>query len=191
MLALPLRLLDMCPSSDGACAVVVAADRIAQKMTPRPAWFAATATAHDQQFMGDAPKRLAEQRSLIAASRRAYDKAGVTEPRRDLDVAEIYEPATYAELAMYENLGFCDRGDGGKLIDEGVTQMDGELPVNPSGGVLSTNPVGATALIRVAEAALQIMDEAGEHQIPDVETALATGYGGNAWSEVVILKGSR
>lgn len=191
VLALPLRLLDMCPSSDGACAVVVAAEEIAETVTPRPAWFAATATAHDQQFMGDAPKRLAEQRSLIAASRRAYDKLGITEPRRDLDVAEIYEPATYAELAMYENLGFCDRGDGGMLIDKGVTQMDGDLPVNPSGGVLSSNPVGATALIRVAEAALQVMDEAGEHQIPGVETALATGYGGNAWTEVVILKGSR
>jgi acetyl-CoA C-acetyltransferase len=67
--------------------------------------------------------------------------------------------------------------------------MGGELPVNPSGGVLSTNPVGATALIRVAEASLQIMGEAGDHQIPGVETALATGYGGNAWSEALIVKG--
>ena len=62
--------------------------------------------------------------------------------------------------------------------------------VNPSGGVLSTNPVGSTALIRVAEAALQVMGEAGEHQVPDVETALATGYGGNAWTEALIMKGT-
>ena len=105
-------------------------------------------------------------------------------------MAEIYEPATYAELAMYENLGFCERGKGGTLIDDEVTCLGGELPVNPSGGVLSTNPVGATALIRVAEAALQVMGEAGEHQVPDVETALATGYGGNAWTEALVLKGS-
>jgi acetyl-CoA C-acetyltransferase len=190
VLALPVRLLDMCPSSDGACAVVVAAEDEAKAMTPRPAWIAATATAHDQQFMGDSPLRLADQRSLVAASTNVYRKAGITDPRRDLDVAEVYEPATYAELAMYENLGFCARGDGGKLMDEEVTQIDGELPVNPSGGVLSTNPVGATALIRVAEAALQVMGEAGEHQIPDVETALATGYGGNAWTEALILKGT-
>ena len=91
---------------------------------------------------------------------------------------------------MYESLRFCDWGGGGALIDEGVTLMDGELPVNPSGGVLSTNPVGATALIRVGEAALQVMGEAGEHQIAGAETALATGYGGNAWTEVVVLKGS-
>lgn len=190
MLAAPLRLLDMCPSSDGACAVVVASSEQASAMTPRPAWVAATATAHDTQFMGDSPKRLARMRSLIAASDAAYAKAGITDPRRELDVAEIYEPASYAELAMYESLRFCDWGGGGALIDEGVTLMDGELPVNPSGGVLSTNPVGATALIRVGEAALQVMGESGEHQIAGAETALATGYGGNAWTEVVVLKGS-
>jgi acetyl-CoA C-acetyltransferase len=88
---------------------------------------------------------------------------------------------------MYENLGFCAPGDGGKLIDEGVTEMDGDLPVNPSGGVLATNPVGATALIRVAEAALQVMGEAGEHQVDGVRRALATGYGGNAWTDLMIL----
>ncbi len=190
MLAEPLRLLDMCPSSDGACAVVIASSDRAPRMTVRPAWIAATSTAHDTQFMGDSPKRLARMRSLIAAGGVVYEKAGITDPRAQLDVAEIYEPASYAELAMYENLRFCGWGDGGRLIDEGVTLMEGELPVNPSGGVLSANPVGATALIRVAEAALQVMGEAGEHQIPRVETALATGYGGNAWSEALILRGT-
>jgi acetyl-CoA C-acetyltransferase len=187
VLAEPLRLLDMCPQSDGACATVFASDELARRMTPHPAWVAATATAHDQQFMGDSPARLADMRSLQAASARAYAKVGITDPRRQLDVAEIYEPATYAELAMYENLGFCGKGEGGLMIDQGVSDMDGELPVNPSGGVLATNPVGATAMIRVGEAALQVMGEAGGHQIPGVSTALATGYGGNAWTEVLIL----
>lgn len=190
ILAQPLRLLDMCPSSDGACAVVMASADQAKRLTPRPAWVAATSTAHDTQFMGDSPKRLARMRSLIAASDVVYEKVGITDPRRELDVAEIYEPASYAELAMYENLRFCDWGDGGRLIDDGATLIDGDLPVNPSGGVLSTNPVGATALIRVAEAALQVMGEGGDHQIPGVETALATGYGGNAWTEALILKGT-
>lgn len=190
ILAQPLRLLDMCPSSDGACAVVMASADQAKRLAPRPAWVAATSTAHDTQFMGDSPKRLARMRSLIAASDVVYEKVGITDPRRELDVAEIYEPASYAELAMYENLRFCDWGDGGRLIDDGATLIDGDLPVNPSGGVLSTNPVGATALIRVAEAALQVMGEGGDHQIPGVETALATGYGGNAWTEALILKGT-
>src|SRR5256885_14294863 len=87
---------------------------------------------------------------------------------------------------MYECLGFCERGGGGRFIDEGVPELDGALPVNPSGGVLSANPVGATALIRVAEASLQVMDEAGEHQIPNVRTALASGYGGNARTDLLV-----
>jgi len=191
MLAYPVRKLDMCPSSDGACAVLMATEDDAPALARRPAWVHAAVTAHDQQFMGDSLKRLAEMRSLIAASRAAYAYAGVADPLTDLDVAEIYEPATYAELAMYECLGFCEKGGGGRMIDEGVTEMGGALPVNPSGGVLSANPVGATALIRVAEAAMQVMGVAGAHQVEGVERALATGYGGNAWSEVLILSAER
>jgi len=187
MLAYPVKRLDMCPQSDGAVAVVFAEESKAVRLAPRPAWIKAVATAHEQQYMGDSPKRLAEMRSLVAASRRAYQYAGIVNPRKELDVAEIYEVASFAELAMYENLGFCAKGEGGKLIDAGVTELTGELPVNPSGGVLSTNPVGATALIRVAEAALQIMGKAGRRQVENARTALATGYGGNAWTDVIIL----
>lgn len=191
VLALPVRQLDMCPTSDGACAVLVTAEDDARRLTPRPAWIAATATAHEQQFMGDSPRRLADMRALQTVAESVYRQAGISDPVKDLDVAEIYEPATYAELAMYENLRFCAKGQGGVLMDSGVTLLGGELPVNPSGGVLSTNAVGATALVRVAEAADQVMGEAGEHQVPDVQTALATGYGGNAWIEGLILKGAR
>lgn len=187
MLAYPIHRLDFCPSSDGACAIVMAAESVAADHAEHPAWVHAVATSHDQQYMGDSPKRLAVMRSLQAATRKAYKLAGVTDPRHDFDVAELYEPASYAELAWYENVGFCPMGGGGELIDSGVTLIDGDLPVNPSGGVLSTNPVGATAMIRVAEAADQVMGEAGEHQIPGVRRALATGYGGNAWSDVMIL----
>jgi acetyl-CoA C-acetyltransferase len=187
ILAYPVRRLDFCPQSDGAVAVVMAEESRARKLARQPAWIKATATAHEQQYMGDSPKRLAVMRSQVAASQRVYERAGITNPRKQLDVAEIYEVATYAELAMYENLGFCERGHAGRLIDEGVTSMEGELPVNPSGGVLSTNPIGATALIRVAEAAMQVMGTAGKRQVPNVRTALATGYGGNAWTDAMIL----
>jgi acetyl-CoA C-acetyltransferase len=191
VLALPVRQLDMCPTSDGACAVLVTAADDARRLTPKPAWIVATATAHEQQFMGDSPRRLADMRTMQTVAASIYKQAGINDPVRDLDVAEIYEPATYAELAMYENLGLCAKGQGGVLMDKGVTLIGGELPVNPSGGVLSTNAVGATALVRVAEAAMQVMGEAGEHQVPGVNTALATGYGGNAWTEGLILKGDR
>ncbi len=191
MLAAPVRLLDMCPSSDGAAAALFASAELAPTLAPRPAWVAATATAHDTQFMGDSPFRLAEMRSLSTATRAVYAKAGISDPRRELDVAEIYEPATYAELAMYENCGLAPMGGGGALMDSGATELGGDLPVNPSGGVLSTNAVGATALVRVVEAALQVSGEAGDHQVPGAVRALATGYGGNAWTEALVLTSER
>lgn len=127
-------------------------------------------------------------RTLRDAAQSAYAQAGITAPLRDFDVAEIYEPASYAELAWYEALGFCEEGSAGRLIEEGVTSMDGELPVNPSGGVLSANPVGASGVIRVAEASAQLMGRAGDRQVPGARTALATGYGVYAWSDVIVLK---
>lgn len=191
MLADPVHLLDMCPQSDGACALVYAAEGQAEKLSPRPAWVRAAVTRHDQPYIGDLDRRLVTIRTLRAAARQAYRCAGITDPLKEIDVAEIYEPVSYAELAWYEALGFCAEGKAGRLIDEGVTEMDGELPVNPSGGVLSTNPVGASGVIRVAEAAMQVMGRAGEHQIPNACTALVTGYGVYAWSDVIILTADR
>jgi acetyl-CoA C-acetyltransferase len=79
-----------------------------------------------------------------------------------------------------ENLGFCDVGDGWKLVHDGVTHLDGRLPVNCSGGVLSTNPIGASGMLRFAEAAMQTRGQAGEHQVPDVRTAVGHAYGGGS-----------
>ncbi len=187
MLAHPLRLLDMCPQSDGACAVVIASEEKARKLCPKPAWIKAAVTRHDQPYLGDLDRRLVAMRTLRDAARVAYRAAQIRRPLVDLDVAEIYEPVSYAELAWYEALGFCREGEAGRLIEDGVTSMTGELPVNPSGGVLSTNPVGASGVIRVAEAALQIHGRGGARQVDGAATALATGYGVYAWADVIIL----
>ena len=109
----------------------------------------------------------------------------------ELDVAELYLPYTYAGLKWIEDLGFCERGQGAKFVRERNTHMGGKIPVNPSGGVISTNCIGATALLRVAEAAIQIMGKAEARQVPDVKNALATGFGGCFWSDVVILSSER
>jgi acetyl-CoA C-acetyltransferase len=187
LLAHPVHLLDMCPQSDGAAAIVLAGGQTARRLCPRPAWIKAAETRHEQPFIGDIDRRLASMRTLREAAPSTYAKAGIADPLRDLDVAEIYEPVSYAELAWYEALGFCADGEAGRLIDEGVTEMDGTLPVNPSGGVLSANPVGASGVIRVAEAAKQVLGRAGEHQVAGVETALATGYGVYAWADALVL----
>ena len=87
----------------------------------------------------------------------------------------------------FVNLGLCPEGEAGRLIEDGVTAMDGELPVNPSGGVLSTNPIGASGVIRTAEAALQIHGKGDTRQVDGASLALVTGYGVYAWSDVLIL----
>ncbi len=186
MLAYPIKMLDMCPTSDGACAMIFASEEKAKKICTDPAWVIAGVTRHDQPFGGDL-EMVMNLRTLRSGTEEAYNIAGIKDPLRDLDVAELYEPCSFAELSWYEAAGFCGPGEGGKLIDSGATYMDGELPVNPSGGVLSTNCIGATAMIRVAEAAIQIMGKGGKRQVPNVKRAMATGFGGSWWSDVLIL----
>jgi acetyl-CoA C-acetyltransferase len=185
MLSYPIKLLDVCPRSDGACAVIFAAENRAKKITPCPAWIQAVATRHNFSWFGD----LEYDRipSLELASKEVYQKAGIREPLKELDLIELYQPYSFAGLKWIEALGLCGSGEAPSLLWDGVTDMGGELPINPSGGVLSTNCIGATGLIRVAEAALQVMGKAGDRQVPDVKKALATGFGGCYWSDVLLL----
>ena len=185
LISYPLRLHDVCPQSEGACALIYANGKEAKKITDNPAWFHAVETAHYYTFGTD--DKMYDLPTAKIASKKAYKKANISNPIRDLDVAEIYEPTSWSELSWTEALGFADPGKGGTLLDEGITQMSGELPVNPSGGVLSTNPIGATALVRVAEAAIQVMGRGEKRQVPDVEKALAMGFGGSLWTEIMIL----
>ncbi|MCX6066068.1 MAG: thiolase family protein [Chloroflexi bacterium] len=186
MLAYPIKLGDICPRTDGAAAVVFAAEGVAEKLAPRPAWIKATAVRHTHSWFGDVDQRTGLE-SLERAAREAYAAAGIKNPAEDFDVAELYLPYSYAGLKWIESLGFCGPGQGPQFIWNGHTDMGGKIPVNPSGGVMSTNCIGATALLRVAEAAIQVMGKGGARQVPEVKTALATGFGGCWWSDVVIL----
>ena len=190
MLAYPVRMLDMCPQSDGACALVLASEKFASRCK-RPAWVKSAVTRHEQPYIGDQVSRLTTARTLRDAAKESYKRVGINNPLKEIDVAEIYEPVSYAELAWYEALGFCEEGKSGELIESGATEMEGELPVNPSGGVLSTNPVGASGVIRAAEAALQIHQKAEKRQVDGVRTALVHGYGVYAWSDVIILSSNK
>lgn len=185
MLSYPVKLLDICPRSDGACAVVFASENKAKKVTDSPAWIHAVATRHMYAWFSDL--QYDSIPSLELAAQEVYEKAGIREPLKELDVIELYQPYSFAGLKWIEALRLCAPGEAPKLLWDGVTDMGGELPINPSGGVLSTNCIGATGLIRVAEAALQIRNRAGERQVPDVHRALATGFGGCYWSDVLLL----
>lgn len=172
----PLRKLNLPPSSDGACALVLTTEEKAKESGRPVAWVKGIGWGNDTYFMGD--KDLWRLPSLTAAARRAYTMAGIQNPLGEIDVAEIYDVTSFHELMEYEALGFCREGDGGKFIDRGVTAIDGELPVNPSGGMLSSNPYTAVGLYRVTEAALQVTGRAEGRQVPGASIALAQGMSG-------------
>jgi acetyl-CoA C-acetyltransferase len=104
-------------------------------------------------------------------------------------VAELYNAFTIQEIIECEALGFCEPGKGTELLRKGVTSMEGKLPVNPSGGTLCTNPIGATGLIRIGEAALQVMGKADKRQVPNVKTALAHVWGAAIGFHVLMILG--
>jgi acetyl-CoA C-acetyltransferase len=176
MISWPLRLSDCCPSSDGACAIIFASEERTRKLTKTPAWVRGAGQITDNYNVGD---RLwfHDWDSLAMLARRVYRQAKITDPMAEIDVAEPYVAFTVQEIMEYEALGFAEPGRGVELIRKGVTAMDGKLPVCPSGGTLCTNPIGATGLIRVAEAALQVMGKADKRQVPNVKTALAHSWG--------------
>lgn len=185
MLSYPIKFLDMCPRSDGACAVIFAVEEKAKRLCPKPAWVHASVVRHDYTHFGDLEWTFMP--TLERASAEAYRLAGITNPLKEFDVAELYLPASTCGVKWMDSLWFCEHGEAPKLVRKGTFHMDGELPINPSGGVISTNPIGATGLIRVGEAAWQIMGKAGARQVENVRKALATGFGGCSWSDVMIL----
>ena len=177
MISDPLKLYDCSPVSDGAVAVVLANEKKAKRVGRKPVWIKGVSFCMDNYFLGD--RDLAECAALTKAARKAYQAAGISNPRKEIDVAEIYDAFSYQELMWTEGLGFCDRGEGGRLVESGATQRTGDIPVNPSGGLLASHPVIAAGLVRIAEAVRQIRGEAGSMQVKDdVRTALAHGVNG-------------
>ena len=185
----PIRLLDVCPNSDGVCAVIFASDKMAKKLGRKAAWVKGVGYRGEEYFFGDSDKVVWE--SAIQAARQAYDQAGIKNPRKELDVAEVYNPFTYQEMLFYECFGFCDFGTSPDLVLKGTFSRKGALPCDPSGGVLCTNPIGATGLIRVAEAAMQVTGKAGDHQVPGAKLALAHAMGGVDQFNGIMILGSK
>jgi acetyl-CoA C-acetyltransferase len=184
MLADPIHLLDVCPRSDGACAVIMACEGVAEKICPVPDWIWGTANRHTYSYLGDA--NWGELDSMAQAAKELWAKTGIKEPRKAIDVIELYQPYSFAGIIWIEDMGIVERGKGSEYIWSGATDMGGELPINPSGGVIACNPIGATGLIRCAEIALQIMGKADKRQVPDVNLAVSTGFGGCMWSDILL-----
>lgn len=192
----PLRFGHCCPASDGACAMILTTGERAARFTDRPAYVKACASCSDEATVlglfggGSANTDPCSQEGCKIAARKAYDLAGIKDPRNEIDVAEPYAPFANQVLMFYERLLLCDEGEAPEILDSGSMELDGEKPVCPSGGVISTNAIGASAMERVAECALQVMGKAGEHQVErEVHNAVAHGWGGALNLNVVAVLG--
>lgn len=173
----PIRYDETCPSSDGACALVIV-DEDTAAASPNPAWI------HGTVMRSEATQAAERDQVNPQASRDAaaalWRQTGINSPIDEIDAAEIYVPFSWFEPMWLESLGFAAEGEGWRLTEAGETAMDGRIPVNCSGGVLSSNPIGASGMLRFGEAALQVRGLAGEHQIDGARRALGHAYGGGS-----------
>ena len=176
MVASPLNLFDCCANADGAAVAILASSDRARKLTDSPVWIQSIGTA-------SAPMSVLRRENLISipsaveASRIAYKSAGV-QPK-DIDIADVHDCFTIAEILAYEDLGFCTRGHGGQLIDDEQTYIGGKIPVNVDGGLKAKgHPVGATGASMVVEMVKQLRGEAGERQVNGAEIGLSHNVGG-------------
>jgi acetyl-CoA C-acetyltransferase len=174
----PLKLLDCSPVTDGACTLILAREREANKLSSekKQVWIRGVGHCSDAFRLGD--RDLADTRALKDAAKRAYDIAGIANPAKDINVAEVYDAFSYMEPLWLEGLGFCNDGEGCAKEEKGTFNFDGELPVNPSGGRLCSNPVQVAGLAAMAECALQVRGEAQKRQVDGVKTALVHGING-------------
>jgi acetyl-CoA C-acetyltransferase len=184
----PIRYLDTCPSSDGACAMVLTDDAGARRAPHPPAWVHGGAMR--SEAVAFAGRDQVNPRAGIDCAVELYAQAGVTNPREQIDVAELYVPFSWFEPMWLENLGFADAGTGWRLTESGATALDGDLPINPSGGVMCTNPIGASGMLRFAEAALQVRGRAGAHQVDGARLAMGHAYGGGSQFFAMWIVGS-
>ncbi len=179
----PLKLLDCSPITDGAACVILAPAEMAKKFTDNPVLITGTGQASDTISLHDRPT-LTGLAAATNAAEIAYKMAGVGP--RDIDLAEVHDCFTIAEIMAIEDLGFCKKGEGGKVTEQGETAIGGRIPINTSGGLKGKgHPVGATGIAQATEIVLQLRGEAGKRQVNGAEIGLTHNIGGSGGTAVV------
>lgn len=180
VLAWPVQRLDISPPSDGAAALIYCSKEKARQFTDEPVWVAGTGWNIDSTMWTN--RDLYFPQYVANAAKMAYKMAGITNPFKEIDVAEPYDPFDYKELHHMEGLLLCKKGEAPILTREGVTQRDGDLPVCPSGGLLGVgNPIAATMGQKVCELFWQLTGKAGKRQVPgDPRVGV-----GQAWGDIM------
>jgi len=183
LVADPLRLFHCSPVSDGAACVVLASEEKAKEISNDPIWIIGSGQASGAIGIYDR-EDICTIDSTVNAGKSAYKMAGVTP--KDIDFAEVHDCFTIAEIIDTEDLGFFKKGEGGKAVEEGITSLNGELPINSSGGLKAKgHPVGATGVAQVVEVVTQLRGKAGKRQIKDAEIGLTQNIGGSGGTAVV------
>jgi acetyl-CoA C-acetyltransferase len=160
----PLKLYDACPLSDGSAAVILASEEVAKKLTDTPVWIRGVGYSSDSANLSRRQDYVG-LRASVEAAKRAYAMSKATPDA--VDVATCHDCFTIAELMAYEDLGFCKKGEGAKMIREGQTEVGGRIPVNLDGGLKAKgHPIGATGVSMTVEITQQLRNEAGKHQAP-------------------------
>ena len=165
IMAWPVHRLMVSPTSDGAAAVVLAAEDVAQRVTDKPVWVQGVGWCLDSTYWTN--RDLYYPEYVEKAAWMAYKMAGVREPRKEINIAEPYDPFAYKELHHLEGLQLAPKGQAPKLLADGVFDRDGDLPVCPSGGLLGVgNPIAAAGTMKICELFWQLRGEAGARQVP-------------------------
>jgi len=183
-IAWPVKLFDCCPQSSGGCAIVLASERYIKQHGLDAVWITGVGHSSEAYYpgdrMGDGVKAdHADAFALAHSFQRAFAMAGIKEPTKQVHVAELYAPFSNTEFHAIEAAGLAKLGESPTRLRDGEFSLGGKIPVNPSGGVLCTNAIAVTAMVRVAEAALQVWGRAGDHQVPGAKVAIASGNGGD------------
>ena len=184
MISWPIKLFDCCPQSSGGGAMVLASERYIKDRQLDAVWITGVGHCTESYYLGDRMGRgftadHADAHALEASFQRAYRMAGIEDPQKQVHVAELYAPFSNTEFHSIEAAGLAGLGESVQQVNEGRFSLGGEIPVNPSGGVLCTNAIAVTAMIRVAEIALQVRGTAGDHQVKGARVGIASGNGGD------------
>lgn len=189
VLAYPLTLFDACPTTDGASVAILCRGELARDFADTPIYVAGSGAATDYLALHDR-KEITHLKAATIAAQKAYEQAGLKP--QDIDVAEVHDCFTIAEILAYESLGFAKEGKGGRLVTEGLTEIGGRIPVNPSGGLKAKgHPIGATGVGQVYEIVRQLRGDVKERerQVKNAEVGLTHNVGGSGGTAVVhILK---
>jgi acetyl-CoA C-acetyltransferase len=189
LIAWPFGLLDCCPTTDGAAAAILCRSDIARRFRSQPVAVKGVglAVTTGRPYFDPTFDYLGF-RSTQRAAAQAYEMAGITPS--DVDFAEVHDCFTWTEISNIEDLGFCKKGEGARLVDDGRTRLGGDIPVNPSGGLKSFgHPIGASGVRMVFEGVQQLRGQCGERQVRDAEIGLAHNVGGPGAVSCVIVLG--